>query len=49
MALTLTSDNILLVTQSVDDSDDGHKKQSNKDIQYMLEKWDVYREYEQKN
>ena len=32
---TLESDKILLVTQSVDDSDDNHKKQSNKDVQYV--------------
>ena len=44
---TLEPDNILLVTQSVDDSNDDHKKQFNKDVQHMLENWDAYREYEE--
>ena len=47
VASTLESDKVLLVTQSVDDSDDDHKKQSNKDVQYMLENWNAYREYQQ--
>ncbi|CAF1568934.1 unnamed protein product, partial [Adineta steineri] len=44
---TLESTNILPLTQLVEDSDDDHKKQSNDIVQYTLEKWDAYREYEQ--
>ena len=44
---TLESENILLVTQSVDDSNDDYKIQFNKDVQHMLENWDAYREYEE--
>ncbi|CAF4004872.1 unnamed protein product, partial [Rotaria sordida] len=44
---TLESTNILPLTQLVEDSDDDYKKQSNNIVQYTLEKWDAYREYEQ--
>jgi hypothetical protein len=39
--------NIVQITQSSEDSDDDNKKQFNNVAQQMLEKWDVYREYEQ--
>jgi hypothetical protein len=44
---TLESSNILSVIQSVEDSDDDHKKQSNNIVEHTLDKWDAYREYEQ--
>ncbi|CAF4145226.1 unnamed protein product, partial [Rotaria sp. Silwood1] len=41
------SNDISPLTQLIEDSDDGHTKQSNNIVQHKLEKWDAYREYEQ--
>ena len=44
---TSESGNILSVIQSVDESDDDHKKLSANVLQHTSDKWNAYREYEQ--